>query len=90
MATKYLVRRGETIQPDLILLDGEFAYIKSDRLFYIGDGKTPMSKLKPFNSLVAGENGQIYTVSVDKNGEPHAKPVKQFYKGSELEFKVSE
>jgi SWI/SNF-related matrix-associated actin-dependent regulator 1 of chromatin subfamily A len=58
MATKYLVRRSETIQPDLILLDGEFAYIKSDRLFYIGDGKTPMSKLKPFNSLVDGENGQ--------------------------------
>lgn len=90
MGTKYLVRRGETIQPDLILLDGEFAFIKSDRLFYIGDGKTPMSKLKPFSSLVAGENGQIYTVSVDKNGEPRAKPVKQIYKGSELEFKVSE
>lgn len=90
MATKYLVRRSETIQPDLILLDGEFAFIKSDRLFYIGDGKTPMSKLKSFNSLVAGDNGQIYTVSVDKNGEPHAKPVKQFYKSSEFEFKVSE
>ena len=90
MATKYLVRRSETILSDLILSDGEFAYIKSDRLFYIGDGKTPMSKLKPFNSLVVGENDQIYTVSVDKNGEPHAKPVKQFYKGSELEFKVSE
>lgn len=90
MTTKYLVRRSETILPDLILLDGEFAYIKSDRLFYIGDGKTPMSKLKPFSSLVAGENGQIYTVSVDKNGEPHAKPIKQFHKGQEFEFRVSE
>lgn len=90
MATKYLVRRGETIQPDLILLDGEFAFIKSDRLFYVGDGITPMSELKPFTSLVAGDNGQIYTVSVDKNGEPHAKPVKEFYRGQEYEFRISE
>jgi hypothetical protein len=89
MATKYLVRRGETIQPDLILLDGEFAFIKSDRLFYIGDGKTPMSKLKPFSSLVAGDNGQVYTVKVDENGIPHAKPVKEFDRGCEYEFRVS-
>ena len=90
MSTKYLVRRSETILSDLILLDGEFAYIKSDRLFYIGDGKTPMSKLKPFNSLVVGENGQVYAVKVDKNGMPHAKPVKEFDRGCEYEFRVSE
>lgn len=90
MRTKYLVRRAETILPDLILLDGEFAFIKSDRLFYVGDGTTPMSELKPFSSLVAGDNGQVYAVKVDENGIPHAKPVKQFYKGQEFEFRVSE
>lgn len=90
MGLKYLVRRGENIQPDLVLLDGEFAFIKSNNSFYIGDGVTPMSELKPFSSLVAGENGQIYTVKVDKNGVPHAEPVKQYNKSQEYEFRVSE
>jgi hypothetical protein len=49
-----------------------------------------MNKLKPFNSLVAGEDNKIYTVSVDKNGVPHAKPVTCYYKGRNLEFKVDE
>lgn len=89
MGLKYLVRRGENIQPDLVLLDGEFAFIKSDNSFYIGDGVTPMSELKPFSSLVAGDNGQIYTVRVDENGVPHAEPVKEFYRGCEYEFRVS-
>lgn len=90
MKTIVLIRRGKNIQPDLVLLNGEMAFTKSDRLFYVGDGTTPMSELKPFSSLVAGENGQIYAVSVDKNGEPHAKPVKEFYRGCEYEFRVSE
>lgn len=90
MALKYLVRRGENIQPDLVLLDGEFAFIKSNNSFYIGDGVTPMSELKPFSSLVAGDNGQIYTVRVDENGVPHAEPVKEFYRGQEYKFRISE
>lgn len=90
MGVKYLVRRGENIQPDLVLLDGEFAFIKSDNSFYIGDGVTPMSELKPFSSLVAGDNGQIYTVRVDENGVPHAEPVKEFYRGQEYKFRISE
>ena len=90
MGLKYLVRRGENIQPDLVLLDGEFAFIKSDNSFYIGDGVTPMSELKPFSSLVAGDNGQIYTVRVDENGVAHAEPVKEFYRGQEYKFRISE
>jgi hypothetical protein len=90
MKTIVLIRRGDTLKPDLVLLDGELAFTKSDRLFYVGDGTTPMSDLKPFSSLVAGENGQIYTVRVDADGNAHAKPVKEFYRGCEYEFKISE
>lgn len=89
MKTIVLIRRGENIQPDLVLLNGEMAFIKSDRIFYVGDGTTPMSELKPFSSLVAGDNGQVYAVKVDENGIPHAKPVKEFYRGCEYEFRVS-
>lgn len=84
-----IIKRGDN-PIDIILHDGEMAYTRNNREFYIGDGQTPMTELTPFTSLVAGDNGKVYTVRVDKDGIPHAKPVACYYKGSLLEFKVEE
>ena len=89
MGTVVIIKRGNE-PTDYVLHDGEMAYCRNNREFYIGDGKIPMNKLKPFNGLVAGEDNKVYTVSVDKNGVPHAKPVTFHYKGRDLEFKVEE
>lgn len=71
--TKILIRRGG--QPtEEILHDGEIAYNKSKKCFYVGDGKTPMNEIHEFTSLVANPHGKIYAVSVDENGIPSAKP----------------
>ena len=40
--TKILIRRGEQPREE-ILCDGEIAYNKSKKCFYVGDGKTPMN-----------------------------------------------
>ena len=75
--TKILIRRGEQATEE-ILRDGEIAYNKSKKCFYVGDGKTPMDKIHEFTSLVANPNGKIYAVSVDENGIPTAKPTKLY------------
>lgn len=90
MKTVVLIRRGKTLDPELILHDGEIAFTKNDSLFYIGDGTRKMSDLTPFSSLVAGEDGRVYAVRVDENGIPHARPVKVVWRGCEYEFKISE
>lgn len=67
--TKILIRRGK--QPtEEILCDGEIAYNKIKKCFYVGDGKTPMNEIHEFTSLVANPHGKIYAVSVDENGIP--------------------
>ena len=90
MRTIVLIRRGKNIDPDLVLLNGEIAFIKGDRCFYVGDGVHKMSELVPFTGLVAGDDGNIYTVRVDKDGIAHAESVKTFYRGQEFDFKISE
>lgn len=75
--TKILIRRGEQATEE-ILRDGEIAYNKSKKCFYVGDGKTPMNEIHEFTSLVANTNGKIYAVSVDENGTPTAKPTKLY------------
>ena len=89
MATVVIIKRGNE-PTNYILHDGEMAYTRNNREFYIGDGQTPMTELTPFTSLVAGDNGKVYTVRVDENGTPHAKPVTCYYKGKNLEFKWRE
>lgn len=86
--TTVLIRRGDTTSSETVLLDGEIAFAKDEKLFYIGDGQSVMSDLVPFSSLVAGEDGVIYAVRVDKNGVPHVKPVTAFYRGQKFEFKI--
>jgi hypothetical protein len=71
--TKILIKRGKQATEE-ILCDGEIAYNKSKKCFYVGDGKTPMNEIHEFTSLVANPNGKIYAVSVDENGIPTAKP----------------
>ena len=71
---KYQILRGNGICDDFVLSDGEMCYDRTNKKFYIGDGKNVMSKLKPFTNIVAGDDGKVYAVSVDKNGVPHAKP----------------
>lgn len=78
--TKILIRRGEQATED-ILRDGEIAYNKFKKCFYIGDGETPMTNLHEFTSLVANPNGKIYAVSVDENGIPTAKPTALYSSG---------
>lgn len=75
--TKILIRRGEQATEE-ILRDGEIAYNKSKKCFYVGDGKTPMNENHEFTSLVVNPNGKIYAVSVDENGIPTAKPTKLY------------
>lgn len=78
--TKILIRRGEQATEE-ILRDGEIAYNKSKKCFYVGDGKTPMNEIHEFKSLVANPHGKIYAVSVDENGIPTAKPTKLYSNG---------
>jgi hypothetical protein len=77
--TKILIRRGE--QPtEEILCDGEIAYNKTKKCFYVGDGKTPMNEIHEFTSLVVNPHGKIYAVSVDENGIPTAKQITLYSK----------
>ena len=80
--TKILIRRGEQATEE-ILRDGEIAYNKSKKCFYVGDGKTPMNEIHEFTSLVANPHGKIYAVSVDENGIPSAKPTTLYSNGCE-------
>ena len=89
MGVRVIIKRGKE-PTDYILHDGEMGYCYNDREFYIGDGSTPMNQLKPFTSLVPGDDGKVYTVRVDKDGIPYAKPVTCYYKGTNLEFRVEE
>ncbi len=66
-----------------ILCDGEIAYNKTNKYFYVGDGKTPMNEIHEFTSLVANPHGKIYAVSVDENGIPSAKPTTLYSNGCE-------
>jgi hypothetical protein len=75
--TKILIRRGEQLTEE-ILCDGEIAYNKSKKCFYVGDGKTPMNEIHEFTSLVANPNGKIYAVSIDENGIPLGKSITLF------------
>lgn len=90
MTTKVLIRRRDNIVNELILLDGEICFVKNDKIFFVGDGESKMEDLTPFTSLVAGEDGKVYAVKVDKNGTPNAKPIKMFHKGVEFDFKIGE
>ena len=80
--TKILIRKGKQTTKE-ILYDGEIAYNKSKKCFYVGDGKTPMNEIHEFTSLVANPNGKIYAVSVDENGIPSAKPTTLYSNGHE-------
>ena len=87
MATKVLIKRGDYASHNVILSDGEMAYARKKREFFIGDGKTPMTSLKPFNGVVRGDNGYMYVVSVDKYGKPHAELMCSKFDSYTFEFK---
>lgn len=89
---KCIILRGSGICDDFILLDGELCYERTSKTFYVGDGENVMSQLKQFNNLVAGDDGKIYAVSVDKNGIPHAIPTIGYNKRKtqKWEYRVSD
>jgi hypothetical protein len=89
MGTVVIIKRGNE-PTDYVLHDGEMAYCRNNREFYIGDGKTPMNQLKPFMSLIAGEDNKVYTVRVDKEGNAHVKPVICYAGNRSFDFKVEE
>lgn len=64
-----LIKRGNEVK-DIVFESGELVYCYGTNSFYVGDGKTSMLELKPYNNLVKGENGKIYAVTVDKSGNP--------------------
>ena len=68
-----LIRRGKDIK-DIVLEKGEIVYCFSTNSFYVGDGETSMLNLKQHNGIVKGDDGKVYIVNVDKNGEPHCTP----------------
>lgn len=70
-----LVKRGNGKDHDYILQEGEIAFNRIDKEFYVGDGKTPIRDLDTYNGIVEGDNGVMYLVRVDKNGIPDAKEV---------------
>lgn len=69
----FLIRRGKDIK-DIVLEEGEIVYCFSTNSFYVGDGETSMLNLKQHNGIVKGDDGRVYIVNVDKNGEPHCTP----------------
>lgn len=88
MGTIVKIKRGNEPSDEVILQDGEMAYERTNREFYIGDGKTVMTELTPFTSLVLGDDGKVYTVRVDNDGKAHAKPVICYAGRRILEFKA--
>jgi hypothetical protein len=68
-----LIRRVKDIK-DIVLEKGETVYCFSTNSFYVGDGETSMINLKQHNGIVKGDDGKVYIVNVDKNGEPHCTP----------------
>lgn len=88
MGTIVQIKRGSEPSDEIVLHNGEMAYAKNNREFYIGDGETPMTELTPFTSLVLGDDGRVYTVKVDADGNAHAKPVICYAGRRILEFKV--
>lgn len=89
--TKVLIKRGDSKDHDYILNDGEVAYNRTDKEFYVGDGNTPIRDLKSYNNIVEGDNGIIYLVRVDENGIPEAKEfVVNGKNGNKFKFKTKE
>lgn len=85
MTTIVKIKRGN--EPTLdILEDGEMAYNRVKKCFYVGDGKTKMIHLKEFNNIVKGDNGKMYLVSVDENGNPTVKEMIQYINENKFEF----
>lgn len=90
VSTKWdvLIKKGDTKDTDYVLQDGEMAFNKIDKEFYVGDGKTPIRELSSFNNLVEGDNGIVYLVRIDENGNPEAKEAKMFFKDREYSIKT--
>lgn len=88
--TKVLIKRGNGKNHEYVLEDGEVAYNKTDKEFYIGDGNTPIKDLKPFNGIVEGDNGIVYLVRVDENGKPEAKEMVAYNNSNNLRFYTKE
>lgn len=88
--TKVLIKRGNGKNHEYVLEDGEVAYNKTDKEFYVGDGNTPIKDLKPFNGIVEGDNGIVYLVRVDENGKPEAKEMVAYNNSNNLRFYTKE
>ena len=79
------IKRGYG-KSDVILEDGEMAFDKTNKCFYVGDGKTSMLNLKAFNGIVESDNGEVYCVRVDENGVAEAKPAILFKNDVQYKF----
>ena len=86
MITKVIIKRGNGKNHDYVLEDGEVAYNRTDKEFYVGDGNAPIKDLKSFNGIVEGDNGIVYLVRVDENGKPEAKEMVAYNNSNKLRF----
>lgn len=78
MKTILKIKRSDNPPLTYILEDGELAYNKTKKCFYVGDGITKLMHLKEYTNLVKGEDNRMYAVSVDRNGNASAKPCSQY------------
>lgn len=77
--TKIIIRHGKLpCYGEVVLHEGEMAYITNKEYFVIGDGKTEINNLKPYTNIVKAEDGRMYAVSVDKDGTPTAELCKLY------------
>ena len=61
---------NRNIHKKVIPSRGEPIYDLDTRELLIGDGVTPIARLKPIRNIVEAEDGRLYTVIIDSNGIP--------------------
>ena len=77
--TKIKIKHGKLpCNREVVLHEGEMAYITNKEYFVIGDGKTEINNLKHYTNIVKAEDGRMYAVSVDKDGIPTAELCKLY------------
>lgn len=86
---KYLILRGHDLEkPNFIPNDGELCWGKDTKSLYIGDGVTPLCKLKKINNVCQSPSGRLFRVDVDDFGFTVVKPLTNNTKGVHTEFFV--
>lgn len=80
MSIKVLIKRNDYPSDTYVLSEGEMAFAIKTGEFFVGDGEHVMTELKSFKNIVAGDDGYMYLVRVDKDGKPHAELMQGKYR----------